>query len=130
MCDIDGFKRYNDHYGHPGGDEALRRIARTIAGGLRRADRVYRYGGEEFLVVLEEQSTEAVRAAMDRVRASVEGLEIKHAPTAQRPFLTVSIGIASIDPTGRLSVEHAVEAADKALYRVKAQGGNGAFAAP
>ena len=56
MCDLDGFKRYNDKYGHPAGDDALRRVAQAIRSTLRRADQVYRYGGEEFLTVLHEQS--------------------------------------------------------------------------
>jgi diguanylate cyclase (GGDEF)-like protein len=124
MCDIDGFKRYNDHCGHPVGDEALRRIAGAIAGGLRRADRVYRYGGEEFLVILEEQPIAAALAAMDRVRATVEVLGIEHAPSARLPVLTVSVGVASIEPAAERSVQDAIARADRGLYRAKAAGGN------
>jgi two-component system, cell cycle response regulator len=74
MCDLDGFKRYNDRYGHPAGDTALRRIAHAVRGSLRRADQVYRYGGEEFLVVLPEQTPADAASAMERVRLAVEGL--------------------------------------------------------
>jgi diguanylate cyclase (GGDEF)-like protein len=56
MCDIDHFKAYNDTHGHQAGDQALRAVAATIAGELRGGDSVYRYGGEEFLLVLPEQT--------------------------------------------------------------------------
>ena len=125
MCDLDGFKRYNDGYGHPAGDDALRRVAQTIRSTLRRADQVYRYGGEEFLTVLHEQPMAAAVAAMERVRAAIEGLTIKHAPGARFPVLTVSVGVASLDPAGGHSVQEAIARADAALYRVKGGGGNG-----
>jgi two-component system, cell cycle response regulator len=127
MCDLDGFKRYNDRFGHPAGDDALRRVAQAIRSTLRRADQVYRYGGEEFLTVLHEQSMVAAVAAMERVRAAIEGLAIEHAPGSRFPFLTVSVGVASLDPAGGPSVQEAIARADGALYRVKGGGGNGVF---
>jgi len=125
MCDLDGFKRFNDRNGHLAGDQALKRIAHAIRGSLRRADHVYRYGGEEFLVVLPEQTSAQAKAAMDRVRAAVEGLSITHAPGARHPILTVSVGMATVDSTGEHSVKDAIARADGALYVVKASGGNG-----
>jgi len=125
MCDLDGFKRYNDHYGHQAGDEALRRVAHAIQGSLRRADQVYRYGGEEFLVILHEQTPAAAVAVMERVRAAVEGLALTHAPDAKHSGLTVSIGLAPIHSVGEHSVRDAIACADRALYGVKASGGNG-----
>ncbi|HTB73585.1 MAG TPA: diguanylate cyclase, partial [Polyangiaceae bacterium] len=68
LCDVDEFKAYNDHFGHLPGDEVLRRVARTIQGELRRGDAFYRYGGEEFLVILPEQSLAEASSGMDRVR--------------------------------------------------------------
>jgi diguanylate cyclase (GGDEF)-like protein len=98
MCDLDEFKRYNDHHGHVAGDEALRRIAQAISQSLREADRVYRYGGEEFLVLLAEQTPESAFAALERVRRAVEGLGLPQAPGAKSPVVTVSIGLAAIAP--------------------------------
>ena len=125
MCDLDAFKRYNDHYGHPAGDEALRRVAQAIQGALRRADRVYRYGGEEFLIVSRDLPAATAFAAIERVRSAVEALAIEHAPGAPHPLLTVSIGMASVDGAGEHAVQEAIERADEALYRVKARMGNG-----
>lgn len=123
MCDIDAFKRYNDRYGHLAGDRALQRVAQAIRGSLRRADRVYRYGGEEFLVVLPEQTPADATAAMERVRAAVEGMGIEHAPGARQRILTLSIGTAPIGD-GENSVRDGIARSDKALYRAKAAGGN------
>jgi diguanylate cyclase (GGDEF)-like protein len=124
MCDIDGFKRYNDHYGHLAGDEALRAIAQAIRHSIRDADQVYRYGGEEFLVVLPEQRAESARAAVDRIVRAVEGLGIAHAPESGRRLVTVSAGIACVAPETDPSLWTAIARADRALYRAKALGGN------
>lgn len=146
MCDLDEFKGYNDHHGHVAGDDALRRIAQAISQSLRQADRVYRYGGEEFLVLLAEQTLEGALAALERVLRAVESLGLAQAPEAKSPVMTVSIGLAAItperedasrsvtpesnaaerDPAGRsdLSVRAAIVRADRALYRAKAEGRN------
>jgi diguanylate cyclase (GGDEF)-like protein len=124
MCDLDGFKRYNDRFGHPAGDRALRRIGQSIRKSVRRADHVYRYGGEEFLVVLPEQSGDEAAVAMTRALESVASLGILHAPDAKHPVLTISIGIAHLGPEGNQTVSQAVARADHALYRAKAAGGN------
>ena len=124
MCDLDQFKRYNDHYGHLAGDEALRLVASAIQAGLRRADRVYRYGGEEFLVVLPEQTSEGAALAMGRVREAIERLRIAHAPGAKHPVLTISIGVAAIDARRGDAPRDAIARADRALYRAKGQRGN------
>jgi len=124
MCDLDAFKRYNDHYGHLAGDGALQRVAQAIRGSVRRVDHVYRFGGEEFLVVLPEQDLTNAAAAMERVRSGVERLAITHAPGTRLPVLTVSVGMASVDLKGEHSVRDAIASADGALYAVKAAGGN------
>jgi diguanylate cyclase (GGDEF)-like protein len=124
MCDLDGFKGYNDHFGHPAGDHALRRIARAIRKSVRRADHVYRYGGEEFLVILPEQSRDDAAVAMNRARESVASLGILHAPGAKHPVVTISIGIAYLGPEGDHAVSKAVARSDLSLFRAKAAGGN------
>jgi diguanylate cyclase (GGDEF)-like protein len=124
MCDVDSFKKYNDHHGHLRGDDALRRIASSIRTSLRTADDVYRYGGEEFLVVLREQGLDAASAAMDRVRLGVQRLGIPQAPDAPLPVLTISVGTARIERHGTQTVREAIDRADRALYRAKAEGGN------
>lgn len=116
MCDVDGFKRHNDRYGHIAGDDVLRHIAETMRETLRRVDQVYRYGGDEFLVVLPEQLASRAGAAMDRVRAAVA-----HATGGA---VTLSIGLATIAPDGDPSVRGAIARADRAAYRAKAAGGN------
>jgi diguanylate cyclase (GGDEF)-like protein len=124
MCDLDEFKRYNDHYGHLAGDVALQRVAHAIRKSLRRADPVYRYGGEEFLAILHEQARDDAALAVERARAAVHDLGIVHAPTAQHPVLTVSIGLAIVATEGGRSVHAAIARADHALYRAKAAGRN------
>lgn len=116
MCDVDGFKRYNDARGHIAGDETLRRVAQTIRDSLRRVDQIYRYGGDEFVVVLPEQLGPRAAAAMDRVRSAVEH--------ATRGEVTLSIGLATVVLEDDSSVRGAIARADRALYRAKATGGN------
>jgi diguanylate cyclase (GGDEF)-like protein len=125
MCDLDGFKGYNDRFGHPAGDVALQRIASAIRSALRRVDEVYRYGGDEFLAVLRELPSATAAATMERARAAVEALAIEHAPGSPHRLLTVSVGTAEVDPTRPHSVQDAIARADEALYGVKAGGGNG-----
>src|SRR5580698_8258355 len=72
LCDIDAFKAYNDSFGHLLGDDALCLVARTIQKHLRTGDSLYRYGGEEFLVILPEQSLADAKAGMDRIRHEIE----------------------------------------------------------
>ena len=74
LCDVDQFKRYNDGYGHLAGDQALRAIGRAVDRATRDGDMTYRFGGEELLVILPEQTVETAAIAMERVRRAVEGL--------------------------------------------------------
>ena len=76
MCDLDHFKAYNDHSGHIAGDTVLQLVARTITGYCRTEDFIYRYGGEEFLVIMPEQSLTSAATAAERLREAIEGLGI------------------------------------------------------
>jgi diguanylate cyclase (GGDEF)-like protein len=122
MIDVDRFKDYNDHFGHVAGDDALRRVASTVREQLRAGDGLYRYGGEEFVVLLPEQTRSVAARAMDRVRAAVEQLAI---PThGERRILTISLGVAELDLGGDATWQDWLRRADEALYRAKATGRN------
>lgn len=126
MLDVDFFKLYNDRYGHPAGDQCLRRTASAIAAALRKpADVVARYGGEEFGAILPNTSPEQAWAIAERVRQSVLALDLLHEASPAARIVTVSIGIATADTTQHgESVEKLIKAADKALYRAKQNGRN------
>ena len=117
FLDADHFKSYNDEFGHPAGDDALRTIAGYLKGSMRTTDFVARIGGEEFVIILPGASRESARALAERCRKALE-LAAWH----ERP-ITVSIGISSLDGrninTGTLLSE-----ADQALYHSKATGRN------
>ncbi len=127
MCDVDHFKLYNDGYGHLQGDEVLKTVARTLLQGCRPNDEIYRYGGEEFLLVMPEQSIEAACAAAERHRARIEQLAI---PNIGSPgtIVTISAGVAAMTTT-RPSIKEWLEGADGALYRAKQLGRNRVVAA-
>jgi len=122
MCDVDHFKLYNDEYGHLQGDEVLRKVARTLVQGCRPNDEVYRYGGEEFLLVMPVQSVETACAVAERHRARIEQLAI---PNIASPgtIVTISAGVAPMTAT-RPSIKEWLEGADGALYRAKQLGRN------
>ena len=125
MLDIDYFKKYNDTYGHQAGDECLRQVATTISGALRRpADMAARYGGEEFVVVLPNLKLEDSAKFGETIRAKIEALKMAHKQSDANPFITVSLGIASVVPSSISSYEELVGAADKALYSAKNKGRN------
>ncbi len=126
MVDLDGFKEYNDLYGHPQGDACLVQVAGVLAGAAQRAgDLAARYGGEEFVLVLAGSNlTGAVRLA-EALRSRVEALAIPHerAPHGRR-VATVSLGVAAGVPEAGTPWRGLVARADAALYRAKAQGRN------
>lgn len=124
LCDVDQFKAYNDHYGHLAGDEVLKKVAATIARQRRCGDTAYRYGGEEFLVVLPEQSLEAATAAADRLRKAVEELRIPHEASDPPGIVTVSVGVAAMSTGGSANADELFKQADAALYMAKEAGRN------
>jgi two-component system chemotaxis response regulator CheY len=121
LADVDLFKSYNDANGHLAGDDALRRIAATMIGALRKGDTLYRYGGEEFLVILPEQGIAEAREILERIRHRVEALAIRRLDADGDP-LTVSVGVAEFRYPG--TSEDWLRRADSALYAAKRKGRN------
>jgi two-component system chemotaxis response regulator CheY len=124
IFDLDHFKSYNDTYGHPEGDKALQQVAAILAADIRTADAAYRYGGEEFLVLLANERLDGARVIAERLRKTIEASAFPHEGTASG-LLTISAGIASFDPpeTGR-TASQIIEDADQALYTAKQEGRN------
>jgi len=123
LCDIDHFKLFNDTYGHQAGDTALRAVADALAQHTRQSDGLYRYGGEEFLLLMPEQSAASAAMAMERFRAALFARSIDHS-NAPAGVLTCSIGIATFIPGSGQSSEQLMKQADDSLYRAKATGRN------
>jgi len=124
LLDIDFFKRYNDHFGHQAGDLALRSVAHALAGSVRAGDMVYRYGGEEFLILLPEQTVDSAGVVLDRVRQTIQDLALPHPDNPPVDVVTISGGVAGTDASSRISVNDWLRHADEALYRAKATGRN------
>ena len=125
MLDVDQFKLYNDHYGHQAGDVCLRILAQTMANTVQRSgELVARYGGEEFVVILPGMGGVEALAAMERIRAAVQGLGLPHAKATVAGVVTISIGVASCVPQHGQDAASLVQAADAALYQAKHQGRN------
>ncbi|WP_150307030.1 GGDEF domain-containing protein [Planctomonas psychrotolerans] len=121
LLDIDGFKAFNDAYGHLRGDECLQNVSSALVRTSRSVDAVARFGGEEFLVVVAAADREACGRAAERLRAAVEGLGVRHPAGG---VVTVSGGYASVLPSGDVSLTQAIDRADRALYEAKHGGRN------
>ncbi|MBP7460820.1 MAG: diguanylate cyclase [Candidatus Delongbacteria bacterium] len=125
MIDIDYFKLYNDHYGHAAGDECLKKVARVLASSIQRAgDFVARYGGEEFAVIIPDGTLSMIIQLAEKMLESVSRLRITHAYSPIAPMVTISLGVASIVPSGIIPPTKLIEMADQALYRAKQNGRN------
>jgi diguanylate cyclase (GGDEF)-like protein len=124
LCDVDDFKRYNDTYGHPRGDDCLRSIAGAISATVfRPADLVGRYGGEEFAIIMPDTDLVGAQAVGHRLCEAVRELQLPHEHSALR-FVTISVGVASCVATATEFPESLVSAADAALYQAKHAGRN------
>ncbi len=123
LLDVDHFKAYNDSYGHQAGDQALRLVAAELKKEARGGDAVYRYGGEEFLCILPEQSLATATIAIQRMRSGLEGLAIRRADSPGG-ILTLSAGLAILEPGHGKGVGEVLKEADDALYRAKHLGRN------
>ncbi|PNF81859.1 GGDEF domain-containing protein [Stutzerimonas stutzeri] len=123
LGDIDYFKRVNDTYGHPFGDECLRRVAAVLKQHCQRAgDVAARYGGEEFVITLPATNGPQAALLAERMRQDVEDLELEC--DGQRVTLTISFGVATLDPSATVTPLELLSAADDALYEAKRRGRN------
>ncbi|MDD5286303.1 MAG: GGDEF domain-containing protein [Desulfuromonadaceae bacterium] len=124
LFDIDFFKLYNDSYGHKAGDEALRLVSEHLLASIRKCDRLYRYGGEEILMLLPETSLYGALILVDRTLASFAALNIPH-EKSPFGFVTMSCGVASqTEENGYDRWDGLVDLADRGLYASKNSGRN------
>ncbi len=126
MMDLDLFKQYNDHYGHTKGDHCLQQTAYALLEVLQRpGDIVARYGGEEFCALLPETDLTGAEKLGEKLRSSVEKLQIPHAQSHVSNVVTISVGVAAAVPDSLLtSPEQLQELADTRLYQAKKEGRN------
>lgn len=125
MLDVDYFKRYNDHYGHPAGDIALKAVATALELSLcRSADFAARIGGEEFAILLPETDLDGARKMADRIRMQLQESSIPHADSRVAAHLTASVGIAI---AGNETPDAFLNRADRALYAAKRDGRDCAY---
>lgn len=127
MADIDHFKPFNDHYGHGAGDQCLQFVAGTLSAVLQRpGDRVFRYGGEEFIALLPNTDAAGADNVAERMRAAVEEAHIRHEHSDAAAVVTVSLGVTTWLPDGETPFDAAalLKTADEALYAAKDAGRN------
>jgi diguanylate cyclase (GGDEF)-like protein len=125
LIDIDYFKRYNDSYGHQGGDDCLVRVAQAIAKVPERpTDLVARYGGEEFAVILSNTDKEGAIKIAEAIQEAIALLAISHESSEISTQVTLSIGVVSFVPTTNLESKTVIAHADQALYTAKDRGRN------
>ena len=123
MIDLDHFKRVNDTYGHPAGDWVLQEIARRMNGALRDTDLLGRYGGEEFVILLQETGLEQAKIIAERLRLNIAVSPLTLPASGQKVQITASLGVSEIDEEC-LSLQQLIDRADLALYRAKQNGRN------
>ncbi|MBW2187307.1 MAG: GGDEF domain-containing protein, partial [Deltaproteobacteria bacterium] len=125
LCDIDFFKKYNDHYGHQEGDDCLVCVAQGLNNTLPDTTGLAaRYGGEEFIFLLPNTTLESACIIAEEARKNVENLKIDHAGSDVAPHVTLSLGVSSIVPNDEMRALDLIKAADDALYRSKENGRN------
>ena len=123
LCDVDFFKRYNDTYGHQGGDDCLKQVAEVIRQAVKRpADLAARYGGEEFAVILPNTEAEGAVKIAEEIRSGLKALGLAHAGSQISEIVTLSLGVASVIPSNDSSWDNLIARADKALYEAKDRG--------
>lgn len=123
ICDIDNFKQYNDVYGHIEGDRVLKAVADALKAQANGGDQAYRFGGEEFVIILPNSSIEEGAASAERYRNAVEKLGIPHKGSSSG-VVTISIGVGVLEPGHAWTVEDWIDEADAALYDAKRAGRN------
>lgn len=123
LLDLDFFKLYNDHYGHQGGDECLKKVAAILDRNAQRGgDLSARYGGEEFAVILSQTDAQGAMRVAESIRSDLKAQAIPHAFSKVNQCVSASIGIASTVPNPGLSVEWLIGEADRSLYQAKLEG--------
>jgi diguanylate cyclase (GGDEF)-like protein len=123
MTDLDHFKRINDQYGHPAGDQAILAFTRCVQQQLRATDALVRYGGEEFAVLLTDVTRDGALSTAERIRSAVEELQLTIQGIGLGAIVRVSIGVAMFPDHGD-DLQALIESADAALYTAKQQGRN------
>jgi diguanylate cyclase (GGDEF)-like protein len=123
MVDIDYFKRLNDDYGHQVGDVTLQKIASVLQNCIRNDDRIYRFGGEEFVVIFADASLSEAETLAQRLRRAVETTPLSGSNMEPVGPVTISIGLAARPDHGS-DVEALIDLADKAMYQAKSGGRN------
>lgn len=128
LIDVDRFKGYNDHYGHPAGDAVLRKVSEVLRTSLKRpADLAARYGGEEFAAILPDTDEDGAYLVAEAFRRTLADLRIEHAGS-DRGHLTASVGVATYMPDNiHRTSEQLIQIADEALYSAKAAGRDRVF---
>jgi diguanylate cyclase (GGDEF)-like protein len=125
LCDVDFFKDFNDHYGHPAGDDVLRKIAISIEKRVRRgSDLVARYGGEEFAIILPDAKISQTHIVAEQIRMAIQRMCIPHEKSSVSEHVSISLGIATVIPNMDMHSPTLIEQADEALYSAKAAGRN------
>jgi len=125
VLDVDHFKLYNDTLGHPAGDACLQQVAQAIQShALRPTDLAARYGGEEFVLLFAETEADSAYLLAESIRAHIEALQLPHPRSPTSPWITVSIGVATIRPHQLDNTETLFVAADRAMYVAKEGGRN------
>ncbi|KSV58526.1 GGDEF domain-containing protein [Acetivibrio ethanolgignens] len=124
MMDIDYFKRYNDIYGHPAGDKALKEVAKVIMDSARRKDVIVRYGGEEFLALLSGVQLQTAEEICHQIQENLKKRAIPHAASEVSEYVTLSMGLCYQSLSRSTSLEKLIEYADECLYQSKEAGKN------
>ena len=125
LLDVDHFKLFNDHYGHVAGDDCLRQIGAELNQIVRHPpDLAARYGGEEFAVLLPETDLAGAKLLAERLRSRIETLRIPHDLSNTHPYVTISLGVATVTTNDVPTAEDITRLADQALYQAKALGRN------
>jgi diguanylate cyclase (GGDEF)-like protein/PAS domain S-box-containing protein len=123
--DVDHFKLYNDTLGHVAGDACLQKVAQALeAHALRPTDLAARYGGEEFVLLFAETPLEAAARLAEAIRTTVEALQLPNPRSPTSPWITVSVGVATIVPSQLDTIERLFVCADRAMYAAKSAGRN------
>lgn len=125
LGDIDHFKLFNDHYGHPEGDECLKAVAKALTSGLRRpSELLARYGGEEFACILPESDLAGALHFANNLLEHVQNVRIPHEKSTTSDIVTMSLGVACMSPQLGDASERLIQAADEKLYEAKRNGRN------